>query len=403
MQADAFFSRKLNSAQTRYTTTERELLSIVETLKEFRNILLGYQVIVYTDHKNLTCKNFNTERVMRWRLILEEYGPELRYIKGEQNIVADALSRLDLDDSIPLPSVHKANAMAECFNNDGLEFPSEQYPLHMSTISHYQKQDTALQRLAKDNPLYSKKNFKSSDKSYDVLVFKKTRIVVPTKLQKRAVEWYHTTLMHPGETRTEATVAQHFYWKGLRTTVINACKKCDICQQTKTASLKYGKVPAKKGPEIVPWHTLCINRIGPYKIGQDQMITVQKKGERAKKVTQPAPILWCMTMIDPATNWLEIARIDDRSSMEAANELEITWFNRYPLPTELIVDRGKEFMGEIIRMVREDYNVKRKPITTRNPQANSIIERCHKTLHNHLRSLQMHNKCRRTLGNFDGY
>jgi hypothetical protein len=37
----AFFSRKLNPAQRRYTTTERELLAIVETLEEFRTILLG--------------------------------------------------------------------------------------------------------------------------------------------------------------------------------------------------------------------------------------------------------------------------------------------------------------------------------------------------------------------------
>ena len=61
----AFFSRKLHPAQTRYTTTERELLSIVETLKELRTILLGQQIIVHTDHQNLTYKNFNSDRVMR--------------------------------------------------------------------------------------------------------------------------------------------------------------------------------------------------------------------------------------------------------------------------------------------------------------------------------------------------
>ena len=62
----SFYSRKPTGPQTRYTVTEKELLSIVETLKEFRTILLGQKLKIYTDHKNLTCKNFNTDRVLRW-------------------------------------------------------------------------------------------------------------------------------------------------------------------------------------------------------------------------------------------------------------------------------------------------------------------------------------------------
>ena len=91
----AFFSKKLNKAQMNYTTTEKELLAIVETLKEFRNILLGQRIVVYTDHKNLTYKNFNTERVVCWRMVIEDFGPEIIYIKGNDNVVADAMSRLD--------------------------------------------------------------------------------------------------------------------------------------------------------------------------------------------------------------------------------------------------------------------------------------------------------------------
>ena len=88
-----FYSRKLNPAQTRHTTNEQEFPAIVETLKEFRNILLGQDIRVYTDHKILTYKTQNTETVICWRLLIQEFSPGL----VEKNIVVDALSRLKIE------------------------------------------------------------------------------------------------------------------------------------------------------------------------------------------------------------------------------------------------------------------------------------------------------------------
>ena len=70
----AFYSQKMNITQQSYTKTEKELLYIVANLKEFRNILLGHQITVCTAHKNLTHNFYNTESLMCWRIILEEFG-----------------------------------------------------------------------------------------------------------------------------------------------------------------------------------------------------------------------------------------------------------------------------------------------------------------------------------------
>jgi hypothetical protein len=71
-------SIQLNTAQKRYTTTEREveLLSAIETCREYKNILLGYHtpIIVFTDHKNNTFNGLKaSDRVLRtcWHLLLE--------------------------------------------------------------------------------------------------------------------------------------------------------------------------------------------------------------------------------------------------------------------------------------------------------------------------------------------
>ena len=62
------------------------------------NILFGYEVIVYMDHKNLVHETLvlSSDRVMRWRLLIEEYGVTIQYIKGKLNVLADFLSRFPI-------------------------------------------------------------------------------------------------------------------------------------------------------------------------------------------------------------------------------------------------------------------------------------------------------------------
>ncbi len=59
----------------------------------------GQRINVYTNHKNLTRDGLGltSDRVTRWRILLEEYAPKIIYVKGIHNAVADAISRLDYD------------------------------------------------------------------------------------------------------------------------------------------------------------------------------------------------------------------------------------------------------------------------------------------------------------------
>ena len=57
-------------------------------------MLIGAKLNVYTDHKNLTFRTMSMQRILRWRLYLENFDVNLRYIEGSKNVLADCFSRL---------------------------------------------------------------------------------------------------------------------------------------------------------------------------------------------------------------------------------------------------------------------------------------------------------------------
>ena len=93
----AYLSQKLTTAQTKWSTIEREAFAVIRALQKWHAIVFGVHIIVYSDHNPLTyvveCAP-KSARLTRWALSLSQYSIEIRYKKGVNNSAADCLSRL---------------------------------------------------------------------------------------------------------------------------------------------------------------------------------------------------------------------------------------------------------------------------------------------------------------------
>jgi hypothetical protein len=269
----AFFSWKLSGAQSKYTVTKLELLATVETLKEFKGMLWGQRLNVYTDHKNLTQDGLGStsNRVTRWRILLEEYAPKIIYIVGIHNTVADAISQLDYDPKVNSTNEynHAIHGMStkeatrqrwlmfsklwscyseaqddpdetntiqlnEVFANHSED--NEIYPLTITEIVDAQKADTKLEEFFKP--------YATLDTGLELRMIEdqkcicnKGRLVIPKPLQRQATMWYHHYLQHPGHTHLEEMMNAAIYWKGMRTTIRSITESCKSCQVNKRRTL----------------------------------------------------------------------------------------------------------------------------------------------------------------------
>lgn len=361
-QVIALFSKKMNGAQTRYTVTEQELLSIVETLKTYRYMLLGFPIVIYTDHKNLTFEKFASDRVARWRLYVEEYSPEIKYVPGKHNLVADALSRLPMRESEQATD----GGIDELMEISAHSW-NDQCPIDFRVLAECQRKELP-------NKIFIQaKEWKVGD--VVLKLNRNGRVMVPESLRMPLMEFYHDTLRHPGVVRMTNTLWMNFAWPSMKEDVMDLIKKCDLCQRFKKNQKQYGLLPAADARTLVPWDQVAVDLIGPW--------TIKAKNRTVQ--------LTAMTIIDLATRWIEIVRVHSKDSENVALLFDRWWINRYPRPTKVIHDSGTEFSGEF-RELLESTGIEDVTTTVKNPRANAILERVHDVIGNMLRTYDFENQ-----------
>ena len=149
---------------------------------------------------------------MRWCLIVREFSPEFIYIKGSKIIVADAPSCLHKRDNLNNTNSNNNNKAEPTLESRSVNFALNKedilHPTSFKTIMRFKQMHKSLIEIAKT---------KSNDNSIElfhgqvkcILLSKKQKNCGPKTNSKNHIEWYHSVLCNPGETRSKLTNCQH--------------------------------------------------------------------------------------------------------------------------------------------------------------------------------------------------
>ena len=349
----AYYSRKLTDAQKKYSVIEKELLTKLEILEQFRPFLWGRKIRIRGDHKNLSFDKAKSQRVRNWRLLVEDFSPTIEYIPGKDNVQADTLSRYPMKEE-PMDQDELGEAL--------LNYPSHvhQFPAQYDAIHQAQEADEELLNLLATKDEFETRTFDR----FKLICWKgrgdRWRIVLPESLVTDVIDWYHIYLQHPGITRTLATINTIFYAPKLMNRVQERIGRCRPCMRQKNIGPGYGHIP-ERGDYPHPFEEVAVDLLGPWKI---------KVGGRTIE-------LRALSCTDTGSNLTELPRIDSKTSEHITLKFENEWLSRYPRPFGVIHDNGGEFIGAAFQSMLATNGIKSIPTTVKNPQANAIAERTH--------------------------
>ncbi|XP_052490813.1 uncharacterized protein LOC128043050 [Gossypium raimondii] len=233
----AYFSEKLNGPTLNYPVYDKEMYALIRALETWQHYLWPKEFVIHTDHealKHLKGQHKLNKRHAKWVEFLESFPYVIRYKKGKENIVVDALSRRYALFGILESKLLGFEHLKELYVNDA-DFCEVYVACEKGAYDKFYRQDGFL--------------------------FKDNKLCVPQgSMQELLIREAHCggLMGHFGISKTLSMLQEHFYWPKMKQGVEKICANCLECRKAKSKVQPYGLYVPLPIPEH-PWEDISMD------------------------------------------------------------------------------------------------------------------------------------------------
>jgi hypothetical protein len=298
-------------------------------IEHFDVYLIGKQFRLVTDHRPLEhLGTVHTKTLNRLQQLMLEYDFTIEYRVGEDNAVADYLSRNSTTTDTASVQEH-VSTLNILFPEAEMDQSKDELMAdiirYMKTGNTPEKAQTQnkdrIKRLAHDSFLDEENRlwYRLPGKTRERIAF-----WTPRHMRKELMVAAHVSIEtgHRGVARTVARLQSNYYWPGMSNDATNFVKTCRTCQLSKTPK------PTRQPLQRLEVCDRANQRLHIDLIG---LLKTTSSGDK-----------YVMVMTDGFTKFCEVAAIPHKSATVVARRLFERWIVRYSAPESIVLDQGKE-------------------------------------------------------------
>lgn len=355
-QPVAYASRTLSLQEKKACSAyELECLAVVFGIDKFRPYLEHREFLLETDNQALSwllARPRSLDKLGRWITKIMSMKFRVSHIRGTQNVVADALSRMFNPDEVKEEEPVLCASILTGF------------PLAFADLERYQAEDQQISEIRD-----KLKNGQSDDKfclSKGVVCLKDsqgkpTRIYLPTSLVDMVFSYFHDSPIggHLGFFKTNFKIRTYFFWPKMSSEIKKRIGACDTCATSKPArNTKIGALASL--PPSRPFHTLHIDHVG--------------KLPRSKSGNT-----YILVVVDTFTKFVWLCPVREATSASTIKALSSHIFQHFGFPQNIISDNATCFTSNLFRNFCFTHGIKHSTFSPYHPQP-SHAERFNRNL-----------------------